>query len=103
MNIVSLAEVPLSELIEPLRRYYSSGEMNFKVDDKQKKMDELEKKYSAGQIDHLDGVTVRFKEWWFNCRPSNTEPLLRLNIEAKNREILDQKIDEITKILGEPV
>jgi phosphomannomutase len=103
INIVSLADVPLSKLIEPLRRYYSSGETNFRVDDKQKKMDELEKKYSAGQIDKLDGVTVRFKDWWFNCRPSNTEPLLRLNVETKSREILDQKIDEIEKITGQPV
>jgi phosphomannomutase len=103
INIVSLAETPLSRLIEPLKRYFSSGEINFKVDDKQKKMDELEKKYAAGQIDHLDGVTIRFKDWWCNCRPSNTEPLLRLNIETKSREILDQKIDEITKIIGQPV
>jgi phosphomannomutase len=102
LNIVSSSDVPLSRLIEPLKRYYSSGETNFKVEDKQKKMDELEQKYSTGQIDHLDGVTIQFKDWWFNCRPSNTEPYLRLNVEAKTEQLLNQKMSEIIEILGEP-
>ena len=100
LNIVSEAGVPISELIKPLRRYYSSGEINFKADDKQVKTDELERKYSDGQIDRLDGVTVGYKNWWFNCRPSNTEPLLRLNVEAKSKELLDEKLSEIAKQLG---
>jgi phosphomannomutase len=103
LNIVSQTNVPLSRLIEPLRRYHSSGEINFRVADKKAKMDELENKYRNGQVDHLDGVTVRFKEWWFNCRPSNTEPLLRLNIEARTKEMLDDKLSEITDHLGKPV
>jgi phosphomannomutase len=102
INIVSQATVPMSELIRPLRRYYSSGEMNFTVENKQAKMDELAKRYSDGQIDHLDGVTIGYKEWWFNCWPSNTEPLLRLNIEAKSKELLDEKLAEITGHLGKP-
>lgn len=103
LNIVSRTDVPLSRLIEPLRRYFNSGEINFRVADKRAKMDELENIYKDGQVDHLDGVTVRFKEWWFNCRPSNTEPLLRLNIEAKTKELLDEKLSEITDRLGKPV
>ncbi|MCJ7692427.1 MAG: phosphomannomutase/phosphoglucomutase [Sedimentisphaerales bacterium] len=103
LNIVSEAGIPVSELIKPLRRYYSSGEINFKVDDKQVRMDELARKYSDGQLDSLDGVTIRFKNWWFNCRPSNTEPLLRLNVEARSKEILEDKISEIESMLGEPV
>ena len=103
LNIVSSANVPVSELIEPLRRYSSSGEVNFEVDDKQAKMDELEKRYSDAQIDHLDGVTIRYKDWWFNCRPSNTEPLLRLNIEAKTSELLKENFSEIRKQLGKPI
>jgi phosphomannomutase len=103
LNIVSDAKVPVSELIKPLRRYFNSGEINFKVDDKQAKMDELAKRYSDAQIDHLDGITVRYKEWWFNCRPSNTEPLLRLNVEAKTKELLDEKFAELSKMLGKPV
>jgi len=103
LNIISSANMPISKLIEPLRRYYSSGEINFKVEDKLQKMLELEKKYRTGQIDHLDGVTVRFKEWWFNCRPSNTEPLLRLNLEAKTKDLLEEKLKEVTDVLGTAV
>ncbi len=103
LNIVSQTDVPLSRLIEPLRRYRSSGEINFIVADKKAKMNELENKYKNGQVDHLDGVTVRFKEWWFNCRASNTEPLLRLNIEARTKEMLGQKLSEIIDHLGKPV
>jgi phosphomannomutase len=103
LNIVSAAKMPVSELIKPLRRYHSSGEVNFEVGDKQVKMDELARKYGDGQIDHLDGVTVRYKDWWFNCRPSNTEPLLRLNVEAGSREMLKERLSEIEKQLGRPV
>jgi len=104
INIISEADdVPISELISPLRRYHSSGEMNFIVENKQAKMDELARRYSDGQIDQLDGVTIVFKDWWFNCRPSNTEPLLRLNIEAKSKELLDEKLAEIAGQLGKPV
>ena len=77
--------------------------MNFEVNDKQAKMDELAKRYNDGQIDHLDGVTVSFKDWWCNCRPSNTEPLLRLNVEAKTKELLDEKLSEISDLLGKAV
>jgi len=103
LNIVSEANVPVSELIKPLRRYSSSGEKNFKVEDKEGKMDELARRYIDGQIDHLDGVTIRYKDWWFNCRPSNTEPLLRLNVEAKNKNLLEEKLSEIEEMLGKAV
>ncbi|MHC4424435.1 MAG: phosphomannomutase/phosphoglucomutase [Planctomycetota bacterium] len=103
LNIVSDAGVPTSELVEPLRRYYSSGEVNFEVDDKQAKMNGLTARYSDGEIDHLDGVTIRYKDWWFNCRPSNTEPLLRLIVEAKSKELFEEKFPEIEKQLGTPV
>jgi len=103
LNIVSESKVPVSEMIKPLRRYSGSGEMNFQVDDKQAKMDELARKYKDAQIDNLDGVTIRYKDWWLNCRPSNTEPLLRLNVEAKDTEMLKEKMSEIEKLLGKPV
>jgi len=103
LNIVSQAGCKVSRLIEPLRRYHSSGELNFRVVDKDQKMEELERKFNKGQADRLDGVTVRFKEWWFNCRPSNTEPLLRLNVEAKTKSMLDEKLAEIVDLLGEPL
>ena len=103
LSIVSETKMPISELIKPLRRYYHSGEINFKVDDKQAKMDELARRYRDGQIDLFDGVTVRYKDWWFNCRPSNTEPLLRLNVEAKRKKLLEEKLSEIEEQLGRPV
>jgi len=102
INILSKASGPISELISPLRRYYNSGEMSFTVENKQAKMDELARRYSDGQIDYLDGMTIGYKDWWFNCRPSDTEPLLRLNIEAKSKELLDEKLAEIVGQLGEP-
>jgi len=103
LNIISDAKTCVSGLIKPLRKYSPSGEINFQVEDKQAKMDELAKRYRDGQIDRLDGVTVGYKDWWFNCRASNTEPLLRLNVEAKTKQMLDEKLSEITSVLGPPV
>jgi len=100
LNVISEKDKPMSEQIQPLRRYHGSGEINFRVEDKQAKMEELTRRYGDGQIDHLDGVTVGFKDWWFNCRPSNTEPLLRLNVEAKTEELLKEKLAEIEQLLG---
>ena len=103
LNILSQSDEPLSSLIEPLQRYASSGEMNFEVEDKQQMMDQLAQKYSDGEIDHLDGVTVQYADWWFNVRPSNTEPLLRLNAEASSADLLKEKLSELKGMLGEPV
>lgn len=103
LNIVAQAKKPISELIEPLRRYHSSGEINFEVEDKQAMMEGLARRYGDGNVDYLDGVTVSFKDWWFNCRPSNTEPFLRLNIEAKTEDLLKEKLGEIESQLGVPV
>jgi len=103
LNILSATTKPLSELIEPLMCYHSSGEMNFEVENKQAMMDSLAAKYSDAEIDYLDGVTIQYPDWWFNCRPSNTEPLLRLNIEAKTSETLSNKLDELKALLGNPV
>lgn len=103
LNIISQASIPVSKLIAPLRRYSASGEINFEVADKQGKMDELARRYKDGQVDNLDGVTIMYKDWWFNCRPSNTEPLLRLNVEAKSPEMLDEKLKELEKFIGNRV
>ena len=66
-------------------------------------MDELARRYRDAKVDYLDGVSVQYKDWWFNCRPSNTEPLLRLNVEAKSKELLDEKLAELGRLLGSPV
>ena len=103
INIISSTDKPVSELIKPLRRYHASGEINFVVDDKEEVTKELRRRFSQGEIDDLDGITVQFKDWWFNCRGSNTEPLLRLNLEAKTKELLEKQLKEIEGILGQPV
>ena len=103
INILSKSQQPISELVKPLRRYYASGETNFTVDQKEEMMKELRRKFSQGEADDLDGITVQFKDWWFNCRPSNTEPLLRLNVEAKTKELLEKQLAEIKSMLGESV
>jgi phosphomannomutase len=103
LNVFDAANKRMSELIQPLRRYATSGEINFKVENKEAKMEELARRYNEGQIDYLDGTTVSFKDWWFNCRPSNTEPLLRLNVEAKTAELLKEKLAELEQMLGTPV
>ncbi|MCE5340523.1 MAG: phosphomannomutase/phosphoglucomutase [Planctomycetaceae bacterium] len=103
INILSESDVPVSKLVAPLRRYHSSGEMNFSVEDKEAMTTELKRKFSQGDTDDLDGITVQFKDWWFNCRASNTEPLLRLNVEAKTKELLDKQVAEMQSILGKPV
>ena len=93
----------MSKIIAPLKKYHSSGEINFQVEDKQAGMDGLVAAFKDGKVDRLDGVTVEYKDWWFNCRPSNTEPLLRLNVEASSKELLSKKLTAIETHLGKPV
>jgi phosphomannomutase len=97
LELVSVEGKPLSELLRPLDKWVRSGEINSKVSDVQDKLQALEEKYGkdALSVDHMDGITVDYRDWWFNVRPSNTEPLLRLNVEAKSRELLEQKRDEL--------
>ena len=93
---------PLSELVAPLLRYHATGEINFHVEDKEGMIRRLGEDFGDGEVDHLDGVTVQFDDWWFNVRPSNTEPLLRLVLEAKTRELMDEKKALLLSYLGEP-
>jgi len=102
-SVVSAQDRPLSELIAPMKRYAQSGETNFRVEDKQAKMDEIAEAFAGGKVDHLDGVTIEFEDWWLNVRPSNTEPLLRLNVEANDADLLAAKLQAVRAILGEPV
>jgi phosphomannomutase len=81
----------LSDLFAPFRRYKASGEINSEVADQDASIAILEERFADGRRDRLDGLTVEYEDWWFNVRPSNTEPLLRLNVEAKNRPLLEDK------------
>ena len=96
---LSKATVPLSALLQPLRRYSDSGEINSRVDDQRARMDEIAAALSAGRQDRLDGLTVEFDDWWCNVRPSNTEPLLRLNVEARTPELLEEKTAEVLALI----
>ena len=102
LNLLWANEQPLSGLVEPLERYAKSPEINFEVEDKQAKIEELAGRYSDGEIDYLDGITVAYPDWWFNVRPSNTEPFLRLVLEAEKPGDLDDRRQELESILGTP-
>ena len=103
LNVLRAKGRSLSELIAPLRRYAKSPEINFQVEDKQAKMDEIARRFSSGKIDHLDGITVEYPDWWLNVRPSNTEPYLRLVLEAETPEALAERRRELEGMLGTPV
>jgi len=103
VNALTRSQKSLSQLIDPLQVYVSSGERNFENDDKEGTLKRLCDRYRDAEIDQLDGVTVQYRDWWFNVRPSNTEPLLRLNVEAVNGHLLQQKLAELTPLLGRPV
>ncbi len=94
---------PLSELIKPARRYAQSGEINFEADDKEAAMEELHEAYPDAKVDELDGLTLDMGPWWCNVRPSNTEPLLRLNLEAVDRKTVDARVAEVAQYLGRRV
>jgi phosphomannomutase len=86
---------PLSEILEPYNRYFDSGEINSEVGDQQGTVEKLASTYADGKQDRVDGLTVEYDDWWFNCRASNTEPLLRLNLEARTKELMESKRDEV--------
>ena len=96
---LSKSDRPLSELLAPLRRYSSSGEINSVVDDQQGRIEAIATRYADGRQDRLDGLTVQFDDWWCNVRPSNTEPLLRLNAEARTPELLAEKTAEVLALI----
>ena len=85
----------LSKLVEPFERYASSGEINSEVEDQLGTIEKIAVTYADAEQDRLDGLTVQFEDWWFNVRPSNTEPLLRLNLEARTTELMAAKRDEV--------
>ena len=98
LHIISKDGRPVSEIMKELSPYVSA-EANFKVQDKDAILEKVKEHYKDGEIELMDGVTVSYKDWWFNLRPSNTEPLLRLTIEADTQELLEEKKKELTKII----
>jgi phosphomannomutase len=101
LEAVSEANQPLSAVIAPLDHRFRSGEINSEVADAAAVMRSIEEHYRAAgaEIDHLDGVTISFPTWWFNVRASNTQPLLRLNVEVDDREMLEKKTAEVLAMI----
>jgi len=101
LELISKRGRKLSQLLEPYRsRYFITGEINTPVSDVALKLQELEKRFgSEGTVSHLDGVSVVSDDWHFNVRPSNTEPLLRLNLEARSQELMERKRDEVLEVI----
>ncbi len=100
LNLLTRTGKPLSELIKPFKTYFSTGEINFTVADKSTILQNIETHYADAQnIAHLDGVSIEYTDWWCNVRASNTENLLRLNLEAKTSKLRDEKLAELTQII----
>jgi phosphomannomutase len=102
LELLSQGEAKLSELLRPYReRFFLTGEINTPVQDVPLKLQELKERYTAlgGRISHLDGISIEFDDWHFNVRPSNTEPLLRLNLEALSEELMVEKRDEVLGVI----
>ena len=89
----------LSDISKKYKKYYQSGELNYKVEDKEGKMKSILELFSEGRVEKIDGISIYYKDWWINVRPSNTEPVLRVNIESNNADILMEKINHIKKIM----
>ena len=99
LEALSQEDRPLSELLEAFHRYFASGEINSEVSDQQAVLERLADHYSDAEQDRTDGLTVEYADWWFNCRPSNTEPLMRLNLEARTKESMHEKRDEVLALI----
>jgi phosphomannomutase len=101
LEVFSEAGKPVSEVIAPIDGRFRSGEINSTVKDAAAKLQALLEYYKGAQIDRLDGVTIDFPDWWLNVRPSNTEPLLRLNVEGDTKALMEQHRDEALAIIRE--
>ncbi len=100
LELLSKRGLKLSELLAPFReRFFITGEINTPVADVALKLRELEERYADGRVTHLDGISVDYDDWHFNVRPSNTEPLLRLNLEASSQELMEAKRDEVIGLI----
>lgn len=100
LEFLSENNVKLSEVIKPvMHKYFVSGEINTEVKDKEGKMNEIAKIYKDGEQSRLDGISIEYKDYRFTVRPSNTEALLRLTLEAKEKKLMEEKTEEVLKII----
>ncbi|MFH0840786.1 MAG: phosphomannomutase/phosphoglucomutase [bacterium] len=99
MEELSEKNLSFSQYIRQFQKYYHSGEINTKILNPEAKLQEIKEKYADGELNELDGVSITYDDYWFNVRPSNTEPLLRFTLEANSREIMEKKTDEILRVI----
>ncbi len=99
LEVFSESDKPVSEIIAPIDTRFRSGEINTHVDDVAGTLQRLQDHYKDAKIDHLDGVTIEYPDWWLNVRPSNTEPLLRLNVEGDTKALMERHRDEALAII----
>lgn len=99
LELISIENRPLHELINEIDPYVRSGEINSRVDSIQDKIEMVGEMFKDGDQDRIDGLTVQYDDFWFNLRPSNTEPLLRLNMEAQNKEILEARLKQLLDVV----
>jgi phosphomannomutase len=99
LNEISYSKRTMSQLVNGFKRYSNSGQVNFKVADKKNKIKLIEKEFKNGKISHLDGIRIDFKDYWFNVRPSNTENLLRVIVEAKTKSLMQGKLKKIKRLI----
>ncbi|MEX2426291.1 MAG: phosphomannomutase/phosphoglucomutase, partial [Thermomicrobiaceae bacterium] len=99
IELLSKQTSTFSEVLQPLDPYVRSGEINSEVSDQGAVLSAIEKQFADAEISLLDGLTISYDDWWFNVRGSNTQPLLRLNVEAENRDLLKEKVDSVLGII----
>lgn len=97
--ILAKESKPLSELIKPFAKYFNSGEINIDIQDREKVLANIKSRYLNGTINESDGITVEYKNWWFNARASNTEPIIRLVVEAETKELMEEKKKDLIQVL----
>lgn len=101
LKVLTEENKPFSEVVKELTRSYESGELNFRVANAQEIMDKLKEKYHDGELETMDGIAISYPDWRFSVRTSNTEPLLRLNLEAYDKSLMEQKFEEVKGFINE--
>jgi phosphomannomutase len=99
LEVFSEANAPVSAVVAPIDSRFRSGEVNSRVRDIPAKLAEIRAHYKDGKVDYLDGLTIAYPDWWMNVRPSNTEPLLRLNVEGDTKELMERHRDEALALI----
>jgi len=100
LQLISESGKKVSEMVKKFSPYSKNPEINLKIEEKEEILNKIKKLYSGGRQDYLDGITVEYNDWWFNIRPSQTEPILRLTIEAKTKKLLEEKKKELIALIG---